>query len=128
MFYSITLARIIGPSCLAIAIAMLLSPQVFRQAIEEFQGGGQKMLLLLAGASHVIFGLAIVTLHPVWHWDWPLVITVIGALLFLRGIFLLWFPNQIVTLAKSLRQLLWWPYLASGILFSTGLLLVIKAY
>lgn len=128
MSYSLTLARIIGPSCLIIAIAMLLSPQVFRQAIEEFQSGGQKMLLLLAGAAHVILGLAILTSHPLWHWDWLLIITIIGALLFLRGIFLLWFPNQIVKLAKSLHQLPGWPYLASVILFGTGLFLIIKTY
>lgn len=128
MSYSITLARIIGPSCLIIAIAMLMSPQVFRQAIDEFHAGGQKMLLLLAGAAHVILGLGIVTTHPVLVWSWPLVITIIGALLFLRGVFLLWFPQQIVALAKSLRESPWWPYLASGILLCVGLFLVAKAY
>lgn len=128
MSYSITLARIIGPSCLIIAISMLLNPHVFRQAIDEFHAGGQKMLLLLAGATHVILGLGIVTTHTVWEWSWPLVITIIGVLVFLRGVFLLWFPHQIVVLAKSLRQLPWWPYLASGIVLCVGLFLVIKAY
>ncbi len=120
MLYSISLAKVIGPSCLIIAIAMLMNSSVFRQAIQEFSQGGQKMLLLLAGAVHVMLGLALVTTHSVWQWNWQLLITIISWLLFLRGLFLLWFPERIVVLTKALHQRRWWPYLASAILSVVG--------
>lgn len=123
MLYSISLAKVIGPSCLIIAIAMITNPSVFRQAIEEFRQGAQKMLLLLAAAGHVILGLVLLTTHAVWQWDWPVLITIIGWLLFLRGLFLLWFPGSIESLTKALHQRPWWPYLTSAILFVVGIVL-----
>ncbi len=123
MLYSISLARVIGPSCLIIAIGMMTNPSVFRHAVDEFRQGGQKMLLLLAGAVHVILGLALITIHGVWQWDWTLLITIVGWLVFLRGVFLLWFPGGIVALTKALHQRPWWPYLTSAILLAVGIVL-----
>ncbi len=123
MLYSISLARVIGPSCLIIAIGMMTNPSVFRHAVDEFRQGGQKMLLLLAGAVHVILGLALITIHGVWQWDWTLLITIVGWLVFLRGGFLLWFPGGIVALTKALHQRPWWPYLTSTILLAVGIVL-----
>lgn len=123
MLYSISLARVIGPSCLIIAIGMMTNPSVFRHAVDEFRQGGQKMLLLLAGAVHVILGLALITIHGVWQWDWTLLITIVGWLVFLRGVFLLWFPGGIVALTKTLHQRPWWPYLTSAILLAVGIVL-----
>lgn len=128
MLYSISLARVIGPSCLIIAIAMISNPSVFRQAMEEFRQGSQKMLLLLVGAVHVMLGLSLLTTHALWHWNWTTLITSIGWLLFLRGLFLLWFPGNIVALTKALHQRPWWPYLVSAILLVVGSVLTYSGF
>ena len=120
MSYSITLARIIGPSFLAIALAMVMQPQAFREALAEFKNGGQKMLLLLAGCVHVILGLFLVVTHNSWLADWTTLLTIVGWLLLLRGIFLLWFPNSMAPLAKSLEAKPWWVNLAAIILLIGG--------
>ncbi len=123
MSYSLTLARIIGPSFLAIALAMVMHPHVFREALAEFKGGGQKMLLLLAGCVHVILGLFLVVTHNSWLADWTTLLTIVGWLLLFRGIFLLWFPNSMAPLAKLLEAKPWWVNLAAIILLIGGSIL-----
>ena len=120
MAYSITLARIIGPSFLAIAWAMVMHPQAFREALAEFKGGGQKLLLLLAGCVHVILGLFLVVTHNSWLADWTTLLTLVGWLLLLRGIFLLWCPNSMAPLAKLLEAKPWWVNLTAIILLICG--------
>lgn len=120
MSYSITLARIIGPSFLVIALAMVMHPNAFREALAEFEGGQQKMLLLLAGCVHVILGLFLVVTHNSWLADWTTLLTIVGWLMLLRGIFLLWFPNSMAPLAKFLEAKSWWVNLAAIILLIGG--------
>ncbi len=120
---SILLARIIAPASLILAFALLVNSKMIRTAFDEFQNGQHKMLVLLTGCAHMLLGLVLIEIHNVWIFSWPLIITIIGWLLFLRGVFLLVIPNTVMSMAKILHQRKWWIYVAAGILFLIGAIL-----
>ena len=68
MARSLFLARLIGPTFVAIALGMLLNPGAYESMIEEALHTG--ILFYLSGLLSLFAGLAIVNLHNTWCADW----------------------------------------------------------
>jgi len=103
MATSLFLAKLIGPVLLVIGVGLLVSRSVYREAAEEVIKS--RALLYLFGAIEFTAGLAIVLTHNVWVWNWPVIVTLLGWLLLIRGAFRIVLPQQIVDFgAKLLRD------------------------
>lgn len=76
---SLFLAKLLGPTFVAVALGMLLNLGLYQTIIAEGLRGG--ILLYLSGFLSMLGGLAIVNLHNRWQMDWPVVITVLGWLM-----------------------------------------------
>jgi hypothetical protein len=99
---SIFLAQLIGPVFFVIGLGVLFSGAVYRQAAEEVIGS--RALLYLFGAIGFSAGLAIVLTHNVWVWGWPVIVTILGWLMMLRGALRILIPQQVGDLgARVLR-------------------------
>jgi hypothetical protein len=100
---TVFLSRLIGLVALIVAVPMILDKQSMLEtfgAVLDNHG-----LMLLLGIASVVAGVAIVLLHNVWNKGiWPLVITLCGWLLLLRGILILFLPTDVLSgLIDTLR-------------------------
>ena len=73
---SLFLARLIGPTFVAIALGMLINLGRYESMIAEALHSG--ILFYLSGLLSLLAGLAIVNLHNTWCADWRVIVTVLG--------------------------------------------------
>ena len=90
---TIYLSRLIGVVALIIAAAMLAEKPVFVATAQLVLRDGALMLVL--GIVGVVIGAAFVLVHNIWTQGlWPLVVTLIGWMLLLRGVVILLLPPE----------------------------------
>lgn len=93
------LARVIGINMCAIALALLFKPETMRAAMDAlFENRGT---VLLYGILTTIFGSILINVHNEWFWGWPIIITIIGWIVFVRGIMRLFFSEHIRNFTKQ---------------------------
>jgi hypothetical protein len=80
---SIFLARLLGPPLLLVGAGILFNPHAFRTMANEVVKS--LTLVYLFGLLDCTGGLAIVLVHNVWIASWPVLITLMGWLMFIRG-------------------------------------------
>jgi hypothetical protein len=92
---TVFLSRLIGLVALIVAVPMILDKQSMLATFGVVVG--DRGLLLLVGLASVVAGAAIVLLHNVWRKGlWPLVVTLCGWLLLLRGVLILFLPADVI--------------------------------
>jgi len=94
------IARLIGPVFVVSGIAMLLNRDTYSAMVEEFLRS--PALIYIAGFLALLGGLAIVNVHNLWHWGWPLIVTVIGWLAVIGGAFRMVAPQYVQALGSAM--------------------------
>ena len=107
MMASIFLARLLGPLFLIVGASILFNPKVFRDIAAEVVRS--VTLVYLFGFIDFAAGLAIVITHNVWLASWPVLITLIGWLLLIRGTVRVLIPETVTV------------YIANNTTFRNGL-------
>ncbi len=100
-------ARVLGPFLVIVdMVAVVRSPD--KQAVlSEFEANS--LWSWVAGAFVLIFGLIVVAGHQHWRGTAPIIISVLGWLITLRGLLLLAFPKVFVSVAKGMiGAQAWW--------------------
>ena len=93
---SVFLAKLIGPFFAVCGVALMLNADGFRSIGDEVIKS--PAFIYLAGLLALAAGLALVNTHNVWIADWRVVITLIGWLSLIAGVFRLVFPHAVETL------------------------------
>lgn len=119
MELSVFFARLFGLYMLIFAAVWILRrPQMdlnFKNILAS------EPLLVFAGALDILFGLIIVLVHPLWVWNWRLIITLLGYLIIIRGIVRFGFPKEMHNFAvKVLKD---WYWIAFGVVVAVGVIL-----
>jgi len=99
MMASIFLARLLGPVFLIVGASILFNPKVFRDIAAEVVRS--VTLVYLFGFIDFAAGLAIVLSHNVWLMGWPVLITLIGWLLLIRGTVRVLIPETVMGYAAK---------------------------
>jgi uncharacterized membrane protein HdeD (DUF308 family) len=98
------LARLMGPVLLTIGVGMvfgmLLEGDAYSSLAKEFIAS--RALIFVTGALALTAGLAVVNAHNLWVPDWRVIVTILGWLLIVRGIFNLVFPATMQTLGDRM--------------------------
>jgi hypothetical protein len=98
------LARLVGPVLLTIGVGMvfgmLLEGDAYSSLAKEFIAS--RALIFVTGALALTAGLAVVNAHNLWVPDWRVIVTILGWLLIVRGIFNLVFPATMQTLGDRM--------------------------
>ena len=100
---TVFLSRLIGLVALIVAVPMVLDKSsmvaTFGLLVED------RGLMLVLGIASVVAGAAIVLLHNIWNRGlWPLVVTLCGWALLIRGVLILFLPADVLgELLTSLR-------------------------
>ena len=118
MCLSIFLAQVIGCYLFLMSLAMLIHQQRFKKTMSDYLGSAT--LITLTGAVSLAVGLLIIVDHNIWVPDWPVIITLIGWILLLRGLMRLFVPEAFVKMSKDMlgkvvHTLMCWVRLVVGI-------------
>src|SRR3954466_1457533 len=100
MSTSIFLAKLIGPVCLVIGLALLINGAAFRTLAGEFLNN--PALMVLSGVLTLPVGLAIVLTHNVWAGDWRILITILGWLAIVGGAARILVPQRAAAVGRTL--------------------------
>ena len=97
---SLFLARLIGPTFVAIALGMLINLGMYESMIAEALHSG--ILFYLSGLLSMLAGLAIVNLHNTWCADWRVIVTVLGWLMTIGGIIRIVVPQVAIAIGSTI--------------------------
>ncbi len=97
---SLFIARLVGPMLLVISAAVLINQDNIREMATDFLE--HRGLIFLAGIMTLLGGLVIVETHNVWVAGWPVVITILGWLLVVGGVFRVVFPDSVKSIGQSM--------------------------
>ncbi len=59
-------------------------------------------MIFLAGLLTLVTGLAIVLTHNVWVFNWPVIITILGWLSIVGGVFRILFPDSVQSMGTNM--------------------------
>ena len=97
---SIFLAKLIGPVCLVIGLALLINRAAFRTLAGEFLNS--PALMFLSGVITLLAGLAIVLTHNVWTADTRILITILGWLAVIGGVVRILAPQRAAAIGRTM--------------------------
>lgn len=115
MDWSLFFAKFLGLYLLIIIAIWLTRKESFETGVKDIISSNG--MFALSGAIHIIIGLTIVILHPIWTADWRSLITLIGYISIVQGVVRLAFPIQSRdNILKSLEKGYWiWIVVASAL-------------
>lgn len=91
MEISLFLAKVLGLYLTIVSLFMLLRFREFLNLMREVIV--QRGFMLTTATEVIIIGILIVVAHNVWTLSWPIVITILGWLILIKGILRLFFPR-----------------------------------
>jgi hypothetical protein len=93
MELSTFLAQLLGIYMLIIAVELITRRREFEGSVKDF--AASKGLIVFSGSVSLLMGIAIVIGHPIYETSFRGLITFLGYLLVLRGIWRMAFPTHI---------------------------------
>jgi uncharacterized membrane protein len=102
MDLSLFWAKFLGIYLLIIGLMWLLRKEHFHRLLTDIFSS--KGTIAVTGIINLLLGLAIVITHPIWHWNWQGLITLLGYLLVLSGILRLAFTAEAQTFARKFER------------------------
>ena len=126
MSTSIFLAKLIGPVCLALGLALLINGAAFRALAGEFLDS--PALMFLSGIITLPAGLAIVLTHNVWAGDWRILITILGWLAVIGGLVRILAPQRATAVGRTMLANPSTLHISTGVYLLIGALLCFFGY
>jgi hypothetical protein len=117
---------LMGPTLVAIAVAMLLNFTSLREMAEQISR--DPGVIFLFGILLFVAGVAIVRAHNIWTGGWPVLVTVLGWLAILSGLVRMLFPIRLAEFAVAFAQKPSGIITGAAVLLVLGVFLSIKAY
>jgi hypothetical protein len=88
---SLTVARLVGPVLCTVGIAMLVNEAAYRDIAQQFIAN--PAIIYISGVLLLTAGLAILNAHPLWTRDWRSVVTLIGWIATMGGVWRIFGPK-----------------------------------
>ena len=126
MTTSKTIAALVGPTLVALALGMLLNLGSFPVLTEQVSR--EPALILVSGTLLFIAGLAIVRVHNQWAAGWPMLLTVVGWLALVGGLVRMLLPIQVASIVVGFGRSTGLMVVASLVLLLFGVFLSYKGY
>lgn len=99
---SVLIAKLMGPTMVVMAVAILKDRDDITQIAREFINS--RALVFLAGVLTFLAGLAVTIHHNIWVADWPVLITIIGWAMIIGGIIRIAMPNIVVSWGEKMLE------------------------
>ena len=121
-----TIAGLIGPTLVAMAVAILLNLGSFPAVAEQLSR--DLALIFVSGILLFVAGLAIVRVHNIWAGGWPVLVTALGWVALLSGLARMLFLTQIAQIAAGIAQHTGLITAVAVVLLGLGAFLSFKGY
>ena len=102
MAISIFLAKVIGFYFVIIGAFYLFKKDYIKEVLKDWFA--HPALSVVGGVMALILGLLIVISHNIWVFSWVVVITIIGYLSLIKGLWRLFFPETGVECSKKVTE------------------------
>jgi hypothetical protein len=124
---TVYLSRLIGVVALIIGVAMLANKEMVVAAVGQM--GVDRTPLLLLGFMRVAAGAAIVLVHNLWSRGfWPLVVTLTGWAILLRGVMVLFVPPDVMASLIASSHIVDFYYVYAAIPLLLGSYLTLRGF
>ena len=90
---SIFIARIFGLCYLVLGLGFALNRNTFVRVMEDFCKNATS--IFFGGALSLVIGVVIILTHNLWVGNWTVMITIIGWGGFIKGVWMIVFPNSV---------------------------------
>jgi hypothetical protein len=121
MSYSIELARFLGLFISIISLGLLINRKHFLEVADNLVVSPS--VQLVATILPLILGSFIIVTHNIWNSDWTVLVTIVGWLIFLAGVFRAFFPAAWINIIKTKSHGAF-PAVMGVIFFIIGLILL----
>jgi hypothetical protein len=126
MTTSKTIAGLIGPTFVAVAVGLLLNLGSISAVLEPLSR--DPALVLIYGIFLFVAGMAIVRFHNHWEANWPVLVTIVGWLLVVGGLVRILFPLRFAAATGAFAQSSGIMATVAVVLLAIGAFLSFKAY
>ena len=92
---SIFLAKALGIYLVVISLGMMLNANKIRPLFQLMIK--DTPLTYFGGIMALIIGILMILSHNVWEMDWPVIITIVGWISFLKGISIIFLPDFVIS-------------------------------
>jgi hypothetical protein len=100
-------ARVMGPYLAIVAATAALRPTDMRAMLSGFQA--DPLWSWVTGAFILLFGLVVIALHPYWRGAAAIIVSALGWLVAVKGLFLVAGPHTYFSMANSaIDAMTWW--------------------
>ena len=99
---SIFIARIFGLCYLILGAGLVFNRKVFGQVMDDFCKNAA--LLFYGGLLALVIGVVIILTHNVWVANWTVIITIIGWVALIKGIWIIIFPNTVSKFMQAYQK------------------------
>ena len=97
---AVFIARLIGPTLVAVGLGILLNGPFYTALIME--AVRSPTLIYFSGLMSLVPGLAILNVHRTWSGDWRVIVTILGWLMAIGGAVRLVLPATSAALAADI--------------------------
>ena len=102
MANSIFIARVFGLLYLTLGTSFVLNRKAFQQMMGDFCKNAA--LVFIGGIFAFVVGIVIILTHNVWVANWTVMITIIGWLGLIKGIWIIIFPNSVPKFMEAYQR------------------------
>lgn len=92
-------ARVLGPFFAIVSATVVARAPDMRELLAEF--GASAIWPWVTGAVVLMGGIIVVALHPYWRGVTPVIVSLVGWIMVLRGVLLLAFPDTFMSIANQ---------------------------
>jgi uncharacterized protein YjeT (DUF2065 family) len=93
--------QVLGIVYLAVGIGILTNPDFYKKLITEFFVSENPPAIYLSGLVALAIGYLLVTFHNIWVKDWAVIITILGWVVLVKGLFLLVLPKVSIKITNA---------------------------
>src|SRR3989344_4477213 len=121
MEHSIFLARVIG--IISVISTSLILVRYKKSVYFDLQAVKNPVFVYVSGFVFIIIGVLITVSHPIFTYDWRLIITLLGLAVLVKGIGRVLFPDSVVKIIEKKKRNKWF-VLGEILVFLLGLYLL----
>ena len=93
--------QLLGIMYFAFGLGAIIGPEFYKKLIEGY--AENVSLMYISAFMVIIAGYLLITFHNIWVRDWPVVITVIGWMAFIKGFLMLVLPKMYIYICKAIK-------------------------
>lgn len=99
------LAQLWGFSLVVIPLALLIKEKYVEYL---FKIGEDRKNLFIIGVVNIIIGALLILFYNSWVFNWAAIVTILGWLVFIKGVLVLFFPNAALKILAELKKKAEW--------------------